>query len=179
MTSAERAKYDEGVDVYFQECAWMDHDVNMKWVSKTLIPGIGNSSDEKVIFADNVGFQLNKEFHEACRKKANAVVYLLPENHTDKVQPIDAGCGKLLKTKIGEAMERWLEEDDNLELWHDKISAKQRRVLMTKWTAEAWKELTADKLFFMKLFERTGCLFTADGSDDDKIRPQALEPYSF
>lgn len=179
VTSAERAEYDEGVDVYFQECAWMDHDVNMKWVSKTLIPGIGNSSDEKVIFADNVGFQLNKEFHEACRKKANAVVYLLPENHTDKVQPIDAGCGKLLKTKIGEAMERWLEEDDNLELWHDKISAKQRRVLMTKWTAEAWKELTADKLFFMKLFERTGCLITADGSDDDKIRPQALEPYSF
>ena len=74
---------------------------------------------------------------------------------------------------------RWLEEDDNLELWHDKISAKQRRVLMTKWTAEAWKELTADKLFFMKLFERTGCLITADGSDDDKIRSQALEPYSF
>lgn len=66
-----------------------------------------------------------------------------------------------------------------MELWHDKISAKQRRVLMTKWTAEAWKELTADKLFFMKLFERTGCLITADGSDDDKIRPQALEPYSF
>ena len=128
----ERAEYDEGVDVYFQECAWMDHDVNMKWVSKTLIPGIGNSSDEKVISADNVGFQLNKEFHEACRKKANAVVYLLLENHTDKVQPIDTGCGKLLKTKIGEAMERWLEEDDNLELWHDKISAKQRRVLMTK-----------------------------------------------
>ena len=56
---------------------------------------------------------------------------------------------------------------DNLELWHDKISAKQRRVLMTKWTAEAWKGLTADKLFFMKLFERTGCLITADGSDDD------------
>ena len=28
----------------------------------------------------------------------------------------------------------------------------------------------------MKLFERTGCLITADGSDDDKIRPQALEP---
>ena len=82
VTSPERAEYDEGVDVYFQECAWMDHDVNMKWVSKTLIPGIGNSSDEKVIFADNVGFQLNKEFHEACRKKANAVVYLLPENHT-------------------------------------------------------------------------------------------------
>ena len=179
VTSAEKAEYDKGVDVYFQVCAWMDSEVNMKWVTKTLIPGIGNSPDEKVIFADNVGFQLNKEFHEACRKEVNAVVYLLPENHTDKVQPIDAGCGKLLKTRIGQAMERWLEEDDNLELWHDKISAKKRRVLMTKWTAEAWKELAADKMFFTKLFEKTGCLITADGSDDDKIRPQALEAYSF
>ena len=101
VTSAEKAEYDKGVDVYFQVCAWMDSEVNMKWVTKTLIPGIGNSPDEKVIFADNVGFQLNKEFHEACRKEVNAVVYLLPENHTDKVQPIDAGCGKLLKTRRG------------------------------------------------------------------------------
>lgn len=168
VTSAEKAEYDKGVDVCFQASAWMDSEVNMKWVSKTLIPGIGNSPDEKVFFADNVGFQLNKEFHEACRKEVNAVVYLRPENHTDEVQPIDAGCGKLLKTRIGEAMERWLEEDDNLELWHDKISAKKRRVLMTKWTAEAWKELSADKMFFTKLFEKTGCLITVDGSDDDK-----------
>ena len=60
------------------------------------------------------------------------VVYLLPENHADKVQPIDAGCNKILKTKIGETMERWLEDDDNLDLWHDKITAKTRKVLMTK-----------------------------------------------
>ena len=63
-------------------------------------------------FADNVGFQQNKDFHETCRRELNAVIYLLPESHTDKVQPIDAGCGKLLKTRIREAMERWLEEDD-------------------------------------------------------------------
>ena len=62
----------------------------------------------------------------------NAVVYLLPENHTDKVQHIDAGYRK--RTKIGEAMEGWLEEDNNLELcMHDKIlSAKMKRILMTK-----------------------------------------------
>lgn len=27
------------------------------------------------------------------------MVYLLPENHTDKVQPIDAGYGKMIKKK--------------------------------------------------------------------------------
>ena len=31
----------------------------------------------------------------------------------------------------------------------------------------------------LKLFEKTGCLMTADGEDDEKVRPQGLEPYKF
>lgn len=66
------------------------------------------------------------------QKSPVCVVYLLPENHTDKVQPIDAGYGKMIKKKIGEQMEKWLEKEENLEMWHDGIPAKTRRVLMTK-----------------------------------------------
>ena len=83
-----------------------------------------------------------------------------------KVQPIDAGCGMVMKKKIGEAMERWLENEVNLELWHDKISVRMRRVLMTKWTGEAWRGLREDKEFCTKLFEKTGCLMTVDCSGD-------------
>ena len=111
----EKVQYDKDLDVYFQANALMDGEVNMQWVSKTLKPGVGKSGKEKVIFADNVTFQQDKDFHDACRDM-NAIVYLLPENHTDKVQPIDAGYGKLLKTKIGEAMDIWLEKGENLEL---------------------------------------------------------------
>ena len=60
-----------------------------------------------------------------------------------------------MKTKIAAELEKWLEEDQNLEKWHDKISAKERRILMTKWTADAWKELCQDKNFFGKLIEKT------------------------
>ena len=58
-------------------------------------------------------------------------------------------------------MEKWLEEEQNLEKWHDRISARDRRILMTKWTAEAWRELSKNKEFFRRLFEKTGCLLTA------------------
>lgn len=177
--SAEKAQYDQDVDVYFQSSAWMDTQLNQKWVRRTLIPGIGTSPQEKVIFADNVGFQQEKGFHEMCRKNINAIIYLLPENHTDKVQPIDAGFGKQMKAKFGEAMDKWLEEDDNLDMWHDRLSAKKRRILMTQWAGEAWRKLSLDKMFAKKLFMKTGCLMTADGSDDNMIRPQGLEPYSF
>ena len=114
-----------------------------------------------------------------CRKEINAIIYLLPENHIDKVQSIDAEFGKQMKAKIGEAMEKWLEEDENLDMWHDSLSAKQSRFLMTQWTGEAWRKLSSDKMFAKKLFMKTGCLMTADGSGDDMIKPQGLELYSF
>lgn len=57
VSTAERAEYGKGVDVYFQECAWMDSKIIMEWVSRTVIPAIGrDTQEEKVIFADNVGF---------------------------------------------------------------------------------------------------------------------------
>ena len=35
--------------------------------------------------------------------------------------------------------------------------------------------ISNDKTFFKTLFERTGCLLTADGSDDVKISPRGLK----
>ena len=141
----------------------------MQWVAKTLVPGIGKSVEEKVIFADNVAFQQDKQFHNTCRHEINAMVYLLPENHTDKIQPLDAGFGKMYKTKIGEEMDKWLETEVNLELWHDKLSARQRSILMTKWACAAWRELTKDQAFIKNLFQNTGCLLTIDGTGNDMI----------
>ena len=44
---------------------------------------------------------------------------------------------------------------------------------MTQWTGEAWRKLS-HKMFAKKFFMNTGCLMTADGSDDDMIKPQGL-----
>lgn len=51
-------------------------------------------------------------------------VYMLPDNHTDKIQPKDAGCGHMMKVKIAPAMDKWLEKGDHLDKWHDRLSAK-------------------------------------------------------
>ena len=42
-------------------------------------------------------------------------VYILPDNHTDKIQPKDAGCGHMMKVKIAPAMDKWLEKGDHLD----------------------------------------------------------------
>ena len=67
VTTEEKAQYDEGVDVSCQSCVWMDSDIYIQWVTKTLAPCIGNSPVEKVIFADNVTFKQDKKFYDTCR----------------------------------------------------------------------------------------------------------------
>ena len=136
MATEEKEKYDKRVDVYFQQNAWMDEEINMQWVQGTLIPEIEKDKQEKVLFANNVGFQQSQQFLETCRNQINTTVYMLPENHTDKIQPIDAGCGRMMKAKIGAAMETWLEEENNLDKWQDRLSAKNRRILINQWTGE-------------------------------------------
>ena len=88
----------------------MDEDSNMQWVQGTLIPGIGNEKEDNVLFC----FQQSQTFHETCRNQIKATVNLLPKNHIDKIQPIDAGCGQMMKIEIGTTMETWLEEENNL-----------------------------------------------------------------
>ena len=46
VATEEKEKYDKRVDVYFQQNAWMDEEINLQWVQGTLIPGIGNDKEE-------------------------------------------------------------------------------------------------------------------------------------
>ena len=73
----------------------------------------------------------------------------------------------------------WLDDEDNVEKWYgaeSHITASEKRILITKWAGNAYRQLNRpsyDK-FRRRLFEKTGCLITADGSEDDKINPQGL-----
>jgi len=48
MSTEEKAQYDEGLDVYFQSCAWMDSEIKMQWVAKTLALGFASHQTRKL-----------------------------------------------------------------------------------------------------------------------------------
>ena len=79
----------------------------------------------------------SKKINMKTWNQINTTVYMLPENHTDKIQPIDAGCGRIMKGKIGAAMETWLEEENNLDKWQDRLSAKDLNNPMD-WGSVEW-----------------------------------------
>ena len=76
-----------------------------------------------------------------------------------------------------------MEQDENIDLWTEngdkKLDVKQRRILITQWVGEAFNTLMGEEYSKTRYrcFEKTGCLITADGSEDDKIAPEGLTNY--
>ena len=59
----------------------------------------------------------------------------VPPNETDQVQPIDRGLGRLVKQYMGQLLDDWLQDDDNLERWESTergtaVSVSDRRILL-------------------------------------------------
>ena len=95
---------------------------------------------------------------------------------------MDAGYGKLLKVYAGKALDGWLLNGDNIEKWEsNKLTASDRRILITQWTGEATKQIDRDIRYRRRLFEKTGLAMTADGSDENLINLESVErgTYSF
>ena len=97
-----------------------------------------------------------------------------------------ATCGcrlrEALQGHVGQALDKWLLDGDNVEKWEsNKLTASDRRILITQWTGEAAKKIDSDTAYRKRLFEKTGLAMTANGSDDDLINLQGVErgTYSF
>ncbi len=58
-----------------------------------------------------------------------------------------------------------------------KLSASDRRILMTKWVASAWDMCTADNTVIIRAFEKCGISLPIDGSRDECINIKGLEGY--
>ena len=187
VSAVERAAWHPGVDIYWQGCAWADSAFCNFWACNTFRKGVCGASievpeKESILFADNLYGQTTDEFKRALSEKCNTLLWLLPPKCTDEVQPVDAGYGKLFKVYVGQALDKWLLDGDNVEKWEsNKLTASDRRILITQWTGEAAKKIDSDTAYRKRLFEKTGLAMTADSSDDDLINLQGVErgTYSF
>lgn len=179
VSADEKMAWSPDIDVYFQANAWADTEFSIEWVEKTLAPMVKDES-HYVLLCDNLTAQTSEAFKEAVAKTGGLVWYGLP-NATDLWQVVDSGPAQLLKTFIGQSQRKWLEDDTNSDKWYgqESFSAKERRILITHWAAEAWRKLTSPEYeeFLKKSWLRTGCLMTADGSEDYLIKPEGLLGY--
>ena len=123
-----------------------DTDVSVEWVRRTLAPAVANL-DEFVLFCNNLEGQISLQFQDAVRR-LNGIVWYGVANATDLWQPVDAGAGYLIKKLIDAEQQQWLEDDENVEKWlgnsETKLSAKERRILLTHWIGEAYRKFRSE-----------------------------------
>ena len=63
--------------------------------------------------------------------------------------------------------------------YRSHINASEKKILITHWAGNAYRKLCDSRYdnFRWRLFEKTGCLITADGSEDAKVFPEGLLNY--
>ena len=95
--------------------------------------------DRYVLYCDNLSAQQSDEFKQAVASK-HGVVWFLPKNATDIVQPVDAGYAQILKVLIKQMQMKWLEDEENADKWYlpdNGLTAKERIILISQWVGNA------------------------------------------
>jgi hypothetical protein len=102
---------------------------------------------------------------------------------TNFIQPIDAGIGRSVRTAIGHQLDDWLMHEEHMEIWEGKMSAGERRILMTEFVSSAMNKVMGTDYEESRIsaFERTGCLLTwlVNEEHDNRIRPQGMQVGKF
>ena len=171
ISQQEKDAYADGVDVLWQPKAWVDRPTALEWVRTSFkrvieadrAAGVADKDTQYLLLQDNLDAQLQPAYVAELGKLQTASRWLLA-GKTDYLQPVDAGLGRQVKLYMGEAMDAWLEDDDNLDKWESNVlTASDRRVLMTHWLGAAWEKAMAKPDTVRKYFEHTGALLTLDG----------------
>ena len=161
--------------------AWVDIDICRKWVDTTISKFV---KDEKLetflLLLDKLSCQESDEFKENVSAIKGLCWYGLKEG-VDLWQPVDAGYADALKKLVCIQQREWLDKDENKDQWYvgKSFSVKERRIPISHWAREVWDQLCQpeyDHLRF-KCWASTGCLLTADGSDDHLVKLESLPNY--
>ena len=113
---------------------------------------------------------------KALLKKKNTILCNVPPGCTSRVQVVDVMVNKPFKDEVRRLFENHL--DSNLERYVEgKMSASERRVLMTKWVGEAWSKVGKMKDSIIRSFKKCGLSVALDGSEDDQVNIEGIPNY--
>jgi len=192
----ERKKFDKDCFVYFQPNAWMDTVVFDKYTDDLIreFYPMGALDDReakanrerKLAMYDNLLAHMDRRIRLKMRRNGVDTT-TTPENNTSTFQAADAGAIQHVSEMRTKWLEKYCDEDvANLEKFESKMTASEKRILLTKMMGDIYRELKkkgspsspdfeeAFRAQMTRYFEKTGCHVRIDGLGLEKITPQAL-----
>lgn len=124
---------------------------------------------EKRLREEELQKELRQEFI-----KLRCTLSLIPGGCTGYLQVLDLLANKLIKLRIEDSEQQWIE--DNWELYKaGKFSVRDRRILITKWVGEAWEWFHyTHRDAIIHTFQSVGLSLNPDGSQDHLLHIRDL-----
>ena len=165
----ERLQYDKRVTVHFQPNAWCDEEAMEQWVKTSWKPFV----DDEILLVLDMHKAQKTDRVKNLLKECGTTPIFVPAGCTSIVQPLDVSINAPFKRKVESQ-----HMQDNLDGYlNGKITAGERRVLLSKWVGEAWEELSKNKDMIERSFKKCGISVAADGSEDFEIHLEGVENY--
>lgn len=174
-TQIEKLAYNNNTPMLFQKNAWVDTPT-MKQLATHFVNHIKDRHNGLgvLLYCDNLAAHVADEVKEIFHQ-GNVFLCYFPPCTTESTQAIDAGIGRSIRCAIGNLLDQWLLIEENMEKWEGRMTASERRVLMSHIVAAATETVLKDDESRVGCFVRTGCLLEFTRSDnDDLIKPQGV-----
>ena len=181
IAKKESDAWDSRVKVMFQENAWCSESIMKAWIESEWENVFTNpptpSSTGKILVLDMHRAQQTDDVKTLLRKHKTTLVSI-PAGCTSRIQPLDVTLNKPFKSAVRRQVEEHMQE--NLSLYTDGgICAFERRILMTKWVANAWHDVCKGKEATVRSCEKCGLSVKLDGSEDDQVHVEGMPNYTY
>lgn len=165
LRKEEASLYSDKVTVEYNEAAYNNGQLMLKWAIEELVPTL--RQQESLLVMDHASFHKTEDVMKVFR--ANCITpCMIPAGCTAILQPLDVSINKAFKEKMRELLDEHLERAEEENQPMETPSA--RRVLLTKVVGEAWDWLCTERVEMVKnSFISTGINIAVDGSEDHLI----------
>ncbi|RPB01142.1 DDE-domain-containing protein [Choiromyces venosus 120613-1] len=159
----ERSDYHPGVEVEFNEKAYMNDSLFLRYIEEQLVPVLGG---RPTLFAiDLMGSHKTPAVLEKLRAN-NITPSLIPARCTSLIQLLDVSVNKPFKEIMWELTDNVIFEVESLETFW-KWSVSHRRILTTSCVGDAYYRFHIEKGdIIQRVFRKVGLSLPIDGSCD-------------
>ena len=175
IPKTETDQYDKRVRVMWQRNAWCDEKIMKEWISTEWNSSFKNpptaGSSGKLLVADVHTAQQTNDVKAALSRR-NTKLSNVPPGCTSRVQVLDVSVNKPFKTQVRDQFEEHLIE--NMErVMNGEILVRERRILTTRWVANAWSYICIVK----RGYKKCGINVALDGNENPLVNIEGLPDY--
>ena len=162
----EKDQYHPGVEVAFNDKAYMNDSLFLTYIENQLVPVLG--SRPTLFSLDLMGSHKTPAVLEKL-KAYNITPSLIPGGCTSLVQPLDVAITKLFKDRIRDLTDTAICEAETLESFR-RWAVRERRILTTSCVGDAYYAFHLEKGDIIRqVFRKVGLSLPIDGSCDAEL----------